>query len=360
MVTRLDALLGQERAVAHLSASLASSGNSGIRPSGAYLFAGPDGVGKESAARAFAAAIVCRNSDPLGACGECPDCRLVASDNHPNLIVLRPKGQNIKVEQVRDLTTGLGRVPFLDRPRVVTVIPAERLHPAAANALLKVLEEPPRDTTFILVTHRLASILPTIASRCRKVPFAPLPSSEIVSLLSERPETAGVPPDRLAAVAAIAGGSPGRTLALLPDFDEFRSGWIRQVTSHSSAAITTFSQQFKRKAAKKAKGAKGAAAGEVDAPDDTEEESEGGGERSTAGITVGLAILRDLAVASAGEAEAIMNADIGGEIQSVAAMRTTEGWSAAWRAFQTLTRISPTMQLPLAVEAYLHTLHGKA
>lgn len=353
MVTRLDSLRGQDRAVAHLSASLAGD----ISRSGSFLFTGGDGIGKETAARAFATAIVCRTPDPFGACEHCHDCRLADSGNHPNLITLRPDGQNITVLQVRDLQTGLSRVPFLDRPRVVTIVPAERLHPSAANALLKTLEEPPRDTTFILVTHRLASILPTIASRCRKVPFTPLPPSAIVALLSERSEAAGIPPERLAAVAAIAGGSPGRTIALLPDFDEFRDGWIRQVTSHSSAAITSFSQQFKRKAAKKAKGAKSAEPKETDASAD---EAEGGGERSTAGITVGLAVLRDLAVASAGEPEAIMNADIGGEIQSVATMRSTESWSAAWRAFQTLTRISPTMQLPLAVEAYLHTFHGKA
>ncbi|HET7826431.1 MAG TPA: DNA polymerase III subunit delta' [Anaeromyxobacter sp.] len=199
----------------------------------AYLFGGPEGVGKARAARLLAQAANCEaaagpdglRDDP---CGKCGPCRKIAKGIHPDVLFLReeramvkagawePKGgrspsKDIVVDQVRDLVDRrLALKRFEGRRRFVVVDPADAMNPQAQNALLKTLEEPPEDTTLVLVASSPDSLLPTIRSRCLRVPFAPIP----VDVLEERLRAEGHAPDAARLAAAISGGSLGRALAL--------------------------------------------------------------------------------------------------------------------------------------------------
>ena len=203
----------------------------------AYLFGGPEGVGKARAARVLAQAANCAGGTPGpaglrdDACGACLPCRKIAKGIHPDVLVLReervmakagawePKGgrspsRDIVVDQVRDLVDRrLALKRFEGRRRFVVVDPADAMNPQAQNALLKTLEEPPEDTTLVLVASSPDALLPTIRSRCLRVPFAPLPAATI----AERLVSAGHAPEAARLAAAVSGGSLGRALALHDD-----------------------------------------------------------------------------------------------------------------------------------------------
>ncbi len=222
MVERLSGILGQERAVNLLRRYLSA----GAVPHG-LLFSGEEGVGKEKAARAFAAALLCRTPGEDGACGDCHDCRLFSSSSHPNFLHIFPETDFLKIAEIRALQEELSLKAFSDRPRAAILCPADRMTPQAANALLKTLEEPPPETHLLLVAHRIAGMLPTIVSRCQKVPFFPLPAETAAEILSRHPDAGGsYPPAVIRLACAVSGGSPGRALSLLPDLSEERERWL--------------------------------------------------------------------------------------------------------------------------------------
>jgi DNA polymerase-3 subunit delta' len=193
----------------------------------AWLLAGPEGVGKGTAARILAQALNCERGDG-DACGACGPCRKIARGVHPDVLVLEeervmaragrwePRGgrapsRDIVVDQVRDLVDRrLSLKRFEGRRRVVVLDPADAMNPQAQSALLKTLEEPPEDTVLVLVASRADALLPTVRSRCLRVPFAPLPEA----LVAGRLEAAGRPPAEARLAASLAGGSLGRALAL--------------------------------------------------------------------------------------------------------------------------------------------------
>ena len=196
----LAAVPGQDRAVGYLALAVA-------RPHHAYLLAGPEGGGKQQAARAFAAALLCRE----GGCGTCRDCRLALDDRHPNEFVVEPEGRDIHVDTVREevwqpayrTAPEPGRKIFLIRE-------ADRLNPAAADVLLKVLEEPPADAVLLLLSARPDELPATILSRCHVVTFQPLPERFVVDALVAE----GATPERAALAARLAGGNLGRARRL--------------------------------------------------------------------------------------------------------------------------------------------------
>jgi len=195
----------------------------------AYLFGGPEGVGKATAARLLAQAANCEGSVAADgdACGTCPPCRKIERGVHPDVVVLaeervmakagrwEPKGgrtpsKDIVVDQVRDLVDHrLALKRFEGRRRFVIVDPADAMNPQAQNALLKTLEEPPEDTTLVLVASSPDALLPTIRSRCLRVPFAPIPGAALAARLEQE----GHPSDKARLAAALSGGSLGRALA---------------------------------------------------------------------------------------------------------------------------------------------------
>uniref|UniRef100_A0A7C5EKZ0 DNA polymerase III subunit delta n=1 Tax=Desulfobacca acetoxidans TaxID=60893 RepID=A0A7C5EKZ0_9BACT len=206
-------ILGQERVLAYLRAALRTG-----RLAHAYLFLGPEGVGKESVARALAGALNCLQPREDGdACGACPSCKRLAAESHPDFLVLRPTSEGrqpqIKIDQIRELRRLTAYPPVAGGWRVVLLKPAEALNDAAANSLLKILEEPPPQHLLILTAKVEADLFLTVVSRCQKLSFSPLPPN----LIEEKLRARGLNPAQAALLSAISGGSLGRALALEPE-----------------------------------------------------------------------------------------------------------------------------------------------
>lgn len=198
MATAFDSILGQSFAVRLLQNALRSG-----RPASAYLFHGPAGCGKKSVARAMVAALFCKVAPHVG-CGTCADCKRVAQDKHPDARVLTPAGASFKVEQVRDLLHEASLKPYEAGYRVFILDRAEALTDAAANAMLKALEEPAPGTLYVMVSSARANILSTIASRCQPVRFSALPEAAVAELLRQHDGAEAIEAKRL---AGLSGGS---------------------------------------------------------------------------------------------------------------------------------------------------------
>jgi DNA polymerase-3 subunit delta' len=201
----LGSVPGQEHAMAFLRQAAA-------RPHHAYVLGGPEGGGKSLAARAFAAALLCR----AGGCGACRDCRLALRDEHPNEFVVEPEGRDIHVDTVR---TEIWHPAYRTAPepgrKVFVVREADRLNPSAADVLLKVLEEPPADAVLLLLSARPDELPETVLSRCHVVTFRPLSEAFVVRTLTAE----GVAPDRAALAARLGGGNLGRARRMATDPD---------------------------------------------------------------------------------------------------------------------------------------------
>jgi len=147
----------------------------------ALLLVGPEGIGKKVFAENFAHSILCsNNTENHQACGKCRQCQLIAVGNHPDLIVIEPEeaGKAIKIEQIRQLINVADKSSQMGGYKVIIINPADAMNTNAANALLKTLEEPVRNTLLILITHRLMSLVATIRSRCQMIYF-PAPSESV-------------------------------------------------------------------------------------------------------------------------------------------------------------------------------------
>lgn len=195
-----DGFIGHEAVIRRLERLLKG------RMPHALLFTGPAGVGKFLAARWTAAAFLC----PEGGCGTCTTCRRVRAEIHPDLYVVRTDEdrRDILIQQVRNLTAAVGTKPFEGRGRAAIIDEAERMNEEAQNAFLKTLEEPPPNTLIVLVSSGEARLLPTIRSRCPRVPFHRLSDEEMARYIAEH---LGSPPPF---TERIAQGSPGRLAQL--------------------------------------------------------------------------------------------------------------------------------------------------
>lgn len=194
-------VMGQDHAVGALRAAAR-------RPVHAYLFNGPSGSGRRTAARAFAAALLC----PQGGCGHCGVCRRVLEGTHPDVVMVERSGAALGVEEARSLVGLSQRRPFEARRQVLVVLDAH-LALRSAPALLKTLEEPPPTTVFVLVASAVPPEMVTIASRCVQIEFQPLRPGDIAQWLITR----GVERDRALEVAAGAGGDIERARLLAED-----------------------------------------------------------------------------------------------------------------------------------------------
>ncbi|MCS7066013.1 MAG: DNA polymerase III subunit delta', partial [Fimbriimonadales bacterium] len=179
-------------------------------PPHALLIVGVEGVGKRTLAHAFAAAWMCPNRTPEGHCGVCEVCRRWSDEGqHPDLRVLRPDPDQIKIDAVRETRQWMGFAPTVASFRFVILEEAHKLNPAAANALLKTLEEPPARYSLLLTATATDLLIPTIRSRCRIVRLATLPIEQLASRLQAR---FALEPDEAQLLAELAGGAPGRAI----------------------------------------------------------------------------------------------------------------------------------------------------
>ncbi len=187
----------------------------------AWLLCGPEGVGKATFAYRAARRLLGAAPDPgrgvLGARPDDPVSRLISAQSHPDLLVLERLVENgktkksISVDQARDLPEFFSKSPSQANARVAIIDAADDLNMNAANALLKVLEEPPEHGVLFLVTHAPGRLLATIRSRCRRLAFPVWTPTALAHLVMDRSD---VDPDEADRIAAMAGGSPGAALAL--------------------------------------------------------------------------------------------------------------------------------------------------
>jgi DNA polymerase-3 subunit delta' len=198
----------------------------------AMLVTGPQGIGKQRLAHTLARALLCETPAADGtACGQCPSCRYVKAGQHPDLRVVEPVEIDndeakavewISVDTVRALTRWAGITSHRGGAKVALIVPAERMHPTAANALLKTLEEPPADTYLMLVSHLPGRLPATIVSRCQRI-VAPRPThAQAHAWLAAH----GV--SDADALLGQANGAPLRALGLADaEYQAERRAWIR-------------------------------------------------------------------------------------------------------------------------------------
>ncbi len=193
----------------------------------AYLFTGIAGVGKTSAAKAFTMTLNCQAPKGFDGCGTCASCKKILGGNFPDFMSIEPDGQNIKIEQIRELNRNLGYAPYSGGYRVCVIRRAEAMTGEAANAFLKTLEEPPPANIFILHAAEPRDLLPTIVSRCQRVSFRPLNPREIIEQLGKR---SGLDRSSAAVLAKAADGSLGRAITMsASDFLDKRRAWLEKL-----------------------------------------------------------------------------------------------------------------------------------
>jgi len=197
-------VFGHRRLLALLSRAISDDT---LPPS--LIYSGPSGIGKRLVALSTAQALNCPARTNGDACGVCPTCTRIARGVHPDVLLLEPGDTgSIKIDQVRDAVDRAGYRPFEGRRRVVIIDEADALVPAAQNALLKTLEEPPSASQFILVSSAADMLLPTVRSRCPRLPFRPLDAADIAQALVKL----GRSDAEARAIAATANGSLGVAL----------------------------------------------------------------------------------------------------------------------------------------------------
>jgi len=211
----------------------------------AYLFSGEEGIGKKLTAIALAAAVNCEHRGPDGGCGECPSCRKVASGVHADVHLLVPDGEEIKIDQVRQVQEDFALKPFEGLKKTLIVDSAARMNTASANAFLKTLEEPRGDALIILVTSMPQSLLSTIRSRCQEIRFEPLPRHTLAQVLVRKRSLAD---EDAWFIAALAQGSIGRGLDMDVDQEKADRNQIMPILEElyrmGAGQILTLAESF--------------------------------------------------------------------------------------------------------------------
>jgi DNA polymerase-3 subunit delta' len=281
-------LIGHEWAVSHLQRHLRTG-----QVRHAYLFTGPDGIGKRTLALRYAQTLACLEpSEDVIPCGRCRACRQVRAETHPDVhIVRRLEGKSeVGIEQVRDLQRQMSLSPLEARRRVAVLVDFHDASDGASNALLKTLEEPAGEAVLLVTAWAAESVLPTIASRCEVMTLRPVgPGAIEAGLVS-----AGANPEEARLLAGLAAGRPGWALAAKdsPSMLQARRlalEELRRLLPASRAERFAFAEKIHR--------------------DD---------EKVRAVLEVWLSLLRDVLIAAHGAEARIANLDRQQEVESLA------------------------------------------
>lgn len=337
-----DEIIEQQPAKALLQAALADG------PVHAYLFHGPPGVGKQKAALAFAAHL-------LGDRGR------VERRSHPDLYVLEPLGDQIRIDEVRALRRDLHMRPFEADRRVYLLVSAHLLNDEAADALLKDLEEPPPYAVIVLVASELGPLPPTILSRCQLVPFRRLSERAVHDWIAAQAPALGE--EEIRVLARASGGRLDRARRLLDSdaaarrdalMDAARSVYLADAFDPGEAAAVLLGV-----ASERADEAKAVEQALVDTLDLTARDAEQRVRRAARGaerdeLLAGLEALeawyRDLVVVAAGAEDAAVNADRLDELRADAeragagAVEAAEHVRETWRALEEFN-LNPSLAL---------------
>jgi DNA polymerase-3 subunit delta' len=220
MIGRSWPICGHQRVTALLSGEIRDR-----RVRHAYLISGPPMIGKTTLANAFAAALICGESEADGvACGECDDCRRAARGTHPDIQRFsletqrqqskdRASSDSLTVDTVREIASVSALRAYSSRFRVIILEDADALTDVAQEALLKTLEEPPPQLVLLLLASRADSLLPTIRSRCELIALSPVAAGVLAECLTG----AGLSGDDAAKLAEISLGRPGWAFRAIED-----------------------------------------------------------------------------------------------------------------------------------------------
>jgi len=202
----LTSIIGQDVAVRQLRNMINSA-----QLSGAYLFLGPDGVGKRMASIEFSKSINCEANN-TDCCDTCISCAKINSLNHPDVFIIeKEKGSsNIKIEKIREMIYQASLKPYEGRKKVFIILDAEYMTEEAQNALLKLLEEPPANQILILTTSRISGMLQTVLSRCKVLKFNLLSQAQVKEILVKKHN---FNEEEAMLFSHMAMGSPGRAVA---------------------------------------------------------------------------------------------------------------------------------------------------
>jgi DNA polymerase III subunit delta' len=274
----------------------------------AYLFTGPQGVGRRTLALRLCQAVNClQPPEPGEPCGACRACTLIGRMQHPDLAVVQAAqiGGTLKVDQIRELQSSLSLSPYEAQYRVALLLRFEEAHISAQNAFLKTLEEPPPRVILLVTAESAERLLPTVVSRCEVIRLRSLPVEEVCQGLQVR---WGLAADQARLLAHLAGGRPGYALRLHQSPELMEQRRLR-LEDHQRLLICNRAQrlEFAEKLAK-----------------DKEE--------LPATLQTWLSLWRDVLLCAAGSAAPLINLDRADEIARLAGrfgLRTADDMIAA-------------------------------
>ena len=208
-------IIGQERAIKILTKSLKKN-----KVSSSYIFVGSEGTGKKLTAIEFAKAVNCLNlSKDSEACEDCQSCSEISKQCSPDLKIIEPIKNSIKIEQIREMRKEIGLKPFKNKKKIYIIDKAEKMTLEASNCLLKTIEEPPYYAIIILICSRIDPILPTIVSRCQIINFGLITSIKIKELSLSKIKN--IEKEKAEIISKLAQGSIGKAFKLLTDKEYF-------------------------------------------------------------------------------------------------------------------------------------------
>lgn len=228
-------VIGHEWAIELLSRSLL-----GGRIAHAYLLTGPANIGKTTLARSFAQALNCRRpGGQTPPCGQCPACRAVQADRHPDIQVIEPTQGHIRIDVLRAMQNAAALSPVEGPYRVFVLSRFDVATPSAANCLLKTLEEPPARVVLILTADRIEALLPTIVSRCQVLNLRPLSGEQVTQALESR----GISPSRARLLGRLSQGRIGWAITAA-DNAQFWQQRERILDKLSELGTATYVERF--------------------------------------------------------------------------------------------------------------------